>query len=293
MSVVERVLELVEYTDPYCTWCWGSEPILRKINEVYRGQVKIDYKMGGLVENIDTFFDPSNQIGGRDWYKQVARHWLEASQRHGMPVDEQVFYDLKDELFSTYPASIAVKAAEFQDAVVAKLFLRRMREAAAAERVLIHRLEVQAELAEEVGLAGDKLLEDIKSGKAERAFKRDVEEARAKGITGFPTYVIRNKVGEEMLIYGYQRFEAFEAAFRQLVKNPLIAAEIEPSQDNILSFIRRYGKVAPREVAEVFELPTPSVNESLRQLLEGKKIVMKKVGNGAFYLAEKPSFVTE
>lgn len=292
MSVDESVLELVEYTDPYCTWCWGSEPILRKINEVYGGQVKIDYKMGGLVENIDTFFDPSNQIGGRDWYKQVTRHWLEASGRHGMPVDEQVFYDLKDEAFSTYPASIAVKAAEFQDRKVAKLFLRRLREAASAERVLIHRLEVQAELAEEVGLDRDRLLGDIESGRAERAFKRDVEEARGKGITGFPTYVNRNKVGEERLIYGYHGFEAFEEAFRQLVKDPLIPAEIEPSQDNILSFIRRYGKVAPREVAEVFDLPMPSVDESLRQLVENGKIVEKKVGNGAFYLPKKPSTAT-
>ena len=29
--------ELVQYTDPYCTWCWGTEPILRKVEEVFGG----------------------------------------------------------------------------------------------------------------------------------------------------------------------------------------------------------------------------------------------------------------
>jgi predicted DsbA family dithiol-disulfide isomerase len=292
MLVDETFLELVEYTDPYCTWCWGSEPILRRIKEVYGGSVKVDYKMGGLVENIDTFFDPSNQIGGRDWYKQVARHWLEASQMHGMPVDEQVFYDLKDELFSTYPASIAVKAAEFQDLEVAKLYLRRLREAASAERMPIHRLEVQAELAVEVGLDRRRLVTDIEGGSAKNAFLADVGEARSRGISGFPTFLIRGVSGEEMVLYGYQRFSVFEAVFRKLSKGLLVPSVIEPSQENILSFIRRYGKVAPREVAEVFDLPMPSVDESLRQLVERGKIVEKKVGNGAFYLAKNSSAST-
>ncbi len=286
MSTKNHIIELVEYTDPYCTWCWGSEPILRRIKEVYGGQVKIDYMMGGLVEDIDTFYDPSNRIGGQDWYKQVASHWLEASQRHGMPVDEQVFYDVKDEFRSTYPASIAFKAAEFQDGELAKKFLRRMREAAAAERMPIHRREVQAELAAEIGLDSKRLLEDIESGRAVDAFKRDVKDARSRGISGFPTFLIKNSSGEEVLLYGYQGFGSFEAAFRRLSKDTLNPAELEPSQENILSFIARYGKVAPREVSEVFDLPMPSVDMSLRQLVEGGDIVEKKVGNGAFYLAK-------
>lgn len=52
------VLEIVSFTDPYCTWCWGSEPILRKIQEVYRTQVSIRFVMGGLVEDMRNFSDP-------------------------------------------------------------------------------------------------------------------------------------------------------------------------------------------------------------------------------------------
>ncbi len=277
------VLELIEYTDPYCTWCWGSEPLLRKIEEVYGEQVKIGFKMGGLVEDITRFYDPLNEIGGANWYKQVAAHWLDASHRHGMPVDERVFYDIKDEFRSTHPASIAYKSAEFQDEELAKKFLRRMREAAAAERKPVHRLEVQAMLAQEVGLDRKRFLKDIKNGKAEEAFREDIRESRSRGITGFPTFLISHPRGRKILLHGYQKFESFEFAIRELAK--LKPNSIRADEQGILAFVRKYGKVAPKEVAEVFNLRMELAIEWLRQL-KGKGLLKEQeAGNGFFYLA--------
>ena len=59
------MIEIIEFTDPYCTWCWGSEPVLRKISWVYGRAIKIDYIMGGLVKDIRSFYDPLNMIGGK------------------------------------------------------------------------------------------------------------------------------------------------------------------------------------------------------------------------------------
>ena len=101
------IVEVICFTDPYCTWCWGSEPILDKIKEVYAGQVKISYTMGGLVKDIGNFNDSSNGITGAQWYSQVAEHWVQASQQHKMPVDEHIFFAIKDDFISSYPASIA------------------------------------------------------------------------------------------------------------------------------------------------------------------------------------------
>jgi hypothetical protein len=36
------VVEIIEYTDPYCTWCWGSEPVLRKLLYVYGDQIIVN-----------------------------------------------------------------------------------------------------------------------------------------------------------------------------------------------------------------------------------------------------------
>ena len=105
-------IKITSFTDPYCTWCWGSEPILRKIEQVYGDQVSLNFVMGGLVKDMRNFSDPGAGIGGELWYEQVAEHWVEASSRHKMPVDEQIYYDIKAEIFSTYPACIAFEAGK-------------------------------------------------------------------------------------------------------------------------------------------------------------------------------------
>jgi len=281
------LLEVIEYTDPYCTWCWGSEPITKKIKELYGSQVQVSYRMGGLVADIGNFYDALNQIGGSNWYKQVADHWLDASSRHGMPVDEKVFYDIKDEMRSTYPASIAFKAAEFQDVELAKKYLRRMREGAAAERLPIHRIDVQERLATEIGFDIDQFHEAIINKKAEKAFMGDLAEARSRGITGFPTFLIRNRKGDELILNGYQSFENFELAFRKLTGDTLKPNKISVNEDTIFGFIKKYGKVAPKEVAEVFDLTMDSTLEGLNKLRESGSIKEEKVGNGTFFLVQK------
>lgn len=278
------LVEVIEYTDPYCTWCWGSEPILRKIKEVYGNQVKITFKMGGLVEDIANFYDPLNRIGGEGMFDQVAEHWKDASERHGMPVDVKVFQDLKGDFRSTYPANIAYKATQIQNEKLAEQFLRRMREAAAAERLAIHKVEVQVELAKEIGLDVQKFVHAIESGEAEKAFRKDLQECRELGITGFPTFHIKNRYGESLLLTGYQHFESFERVFENLVKDGLIKKQLIATKESILNFVEKYGKVATKEVAEVFDMEVKEAKRILVTLEQKGKVVSVKVGNGFFWL---------
>jgi len=285
--MTSRVIEIIEYTDPYCTWCWGSEPILRKIKEVYGEQVEISYKMGGLVRDIYEFYDPLNNIGGELWYVQVAIHWEEASIKHGMPVDSSVFYEIKDSFTSTYPANIAVKAAEFQDKELAKKYLRRLREGAAAERKHIHKLEVQAELAKEVGLDVNKFIEDIRSGRAEEAFYKDLNECRELGITGFPTFLIKNlKDGKMYLVHGYRKYEFFETLLDKITGNSLQKRKIEKTEQEVLGFIMRWGKVATQEVATLLNITKYEAYEMLKSMNEKGLIYDKKAGNDYFWFAK-------
>ena len=278
-----HLLELTVYTDPYCTWCWGEEPILRKIEEVYGDQIKIRYVMGGLVADIKNFSDPGNRIGGSKWYEQVAAHWLEASSRHGMPVDEQVFFDLKDKDFSTHPANIAYKAAQLQDEIMANKFLRRMREGAAAERRAIGQLDVQVELAKEVGLDSALFAADIKSGKAKKAFDQDLTECRIKGVRGFPTFLVRNiNEEQEILLRGYRKFDQLVEVFDRLTANTLNPAFPTANKDTILAFVRKYNKVTLREISEVFTLGQEETNEYLAPLISAGSLHKEEVGNGFF-----------
>ncbi|MHB0867457.1 MAG: DsbA family protein [Thermoleophilia bacterium] len=279
----EPVLELIIYTDPYCTWCWGSEPVLRKIMELYGDQVRLKPVMGGLVEDASVFQDPLNHIGGPQMAMQVAKHWREASSRHGMPVDADVWLDMQDEFTSTWPANIAYKAAELLDPRLAFKYLRRLREATATERRLIHRVEVQADLAAEVGLNRERFLAVIENGDAEKAFRADIKMCRDYDVTGFPSYEVHVPGGEEIAMFGFHNFAAFEQTFQRLAGDRLQAAAIITTDDNIVAFARRYGKVAAREVAEVFALKMSESRERLDRLASEGRLQKHGAGSGWLY----------
>ena len=229
-------IELISFTDPYCTWCWGSEPILRQLEERYGSQLSLKFVMGGLVADMRQFQDPRAGIGGKDWYKQVAAHWLEASQQHKMPVDEQIYFDIKGEVFSTYPACIAVKAAQQQGDELGNRYLRALREATSAERKNIQQQEVQLQIALELGLDGQRFTNSINSGEAEQAFKDDLALCQQKGVKGFPTFLL--KYGDqEVMLRSFNRFQIFESWINELSNGQIKAKSERCSSVFIFAFI--------------------------------------------------------
>lgn len=281
-KMTDTTIEIINFTDPYCTWCWGSEPILRKIQEVYGPQVKLTYRMGGLVEDIADFNDPANGIGGKDWYRQVAEHWVDASLRHQMPVDETIFFDIKDDYRSTYPACIAVKAAECQGEDIGARYLRGLRAGAAAENKAIHRLAVQIELAGEMGLDVERFVEDIDSGRAEQAFRKDLLECREQGVRGFPCYLIRGPKGE-MMLRGYTAYDKFEFWFAELSDKPLTLQKLRYDTAQVIDFISRYGNAAPVEIACVYEISIETAQAQLRRMVNNGVLLETRAGNGHLY----------
>jgi len=278
------LLRLIAFTDPYCTWCWGSEPILRKIEEIYGDQIKIEFVMGGLVKNISTFHDSTNSIGGEKMMDQIAIHWNEASSKHGMPVAGDLW--LKSSGFtSTYPANIAFKAAEISNPNLAQKYLRRLREAAAAEEIFIHKEDVQIELAKEIELNLEKFIQALESGAAEKAFCDDLKLMRSLGVTGFPTFFVESSQGQGTYLHGYQSFSRFEEVFNQLNQGSLIKKEIIPNNENFVEFILKHEKVATKEVSEVFAVPKDEMYEKLVYLEKRNRIRRKKAGNGEFWIS--------
>ncbi len=283
------VLEFIAFTDPVCTWCWGSEPILRKLEAVYGDHLKVRYVMGGLVEDIRAFYDRANDIGGDPdrSNQQIAQHWLEASAQHGMPVRTEGFRLFSAETVSTYPQNIAFKAAELTDPDRAPQFLRRMREASAAEARETGRREVLIELASEVGLELSTFLRSLEDGSAERAFREDQTFTRQCGARGFPTFLLRFG-GHEVLLQGYQRFESFQAVIDSLSAGNLPRRQVDSSPEAVLAFIARHGLVAPIEIEMVFGL-TPTQREVIVQtLVVSGRLQQVPAGNGSF-LKRAPS----
>lgn len=268
------IVEIDYYTDPVCSWCWATEPTLKRLKEEYGDQVHITYKMGGLLESWHVFYDGLNDIGRAD---QVAPHWVDVSRRSGMPIDEKIW--LEDPPDSTYPASIAVKAAQRQGEASGEGYLRRVREMGLSERKNIERREVLIQAAQDVGLDVARFVQDLDDSATERAFREEMADARAQGISGFPTLVFRNRHGEALVLGGYRSYHTYE-----LVLNRLAAGQLARHQPtDIAAFVARYGHVASQEVATVFRLSRDEAEQSLAELEVAGRVRRVAVANGLFW----------
>jgi putative protein-disulfide isomerase len=245
-------VQIEVYTDPLCCWSWGLEPQWRKLRFAYKGKLKWRYRMGGLIPNWETFNDPMNAISRP---LQMGPLWMEARYTTGMPIADKVWF--QNAPSSSYPACIAVKAAELQSPVAAENYLRRVREA-----VMLHGqnianwdvlLRVGKELTQEHPdmLDADRFEADLSGQEARKAFEEDLRQVRLHNISRFPTLTMRREgAGEGVMIVGYRPYEALEKALHQ------VAPELEPIQHttDALEYRRYWGGVAERELQEVLKV---------------------------------------
>ncbi len=205
----EKPITLLYFTDPICSSCWGTEPQLRRLKMEYGDAIDIQYHMGGLLPSWVVY-----NSGGISKPSDVAGHWDEVSPHYRMPIIGDVW--LEDPLPSSYPPSIAFKAAELQDHTKALVFLRRMREQVLVEKKNITKWPVIAEAAVFAQLDTARLHTDF-TGAANALFQADLTLARSLGVRGFPTFIFSNAAGERQVVYGARPYAQFEAAVKQLL----------------------------------------------------------------------------
>ena len=278
-----QLLEILAFTDPVCTWCWGSEPVLRKLEIAYGANLKIRPVMGGLVRDVRTFYDHANDIGGdpEQTNASVARHWLEASERHGMPVRVDGFRLFGSRCVSTWPQNIAYKAVELAEPKLASRYLRRLREASAAEARETGLKEVLIELASEVGADLAAFLRHLEDGSAEKAFHDDLALNQQYGVRAFPGFLLR--YGQrELMLRGYQRFESFRAVIDALCDRALPFQHPAKTRDAMIGFIRQAGSVAPIEIETVFDLSAEESRQIISTLKSDGLVNIVPAGNGCF-----------
>lgn len=290
----QQQFEILAFTDPVCTWCWGSEPILRKLQFWYGDQVKIAPVMGGLVEDIRNFYDHANDIGGSPEQSnaQIARHWLEASSRHGMPVEVNGFRLFSADTVSTYPQNIAYKAVELSNPELTAKFLRRIREASASEARETGRREVLIELANEVGVDIAAFIKHLDDGSAEQAFREDLLMTRKHGVRGFPTFLFRWG-NTEILLRGYQSFDSMSSVISSLTAGHVLPHQPKISADNILDFLLNNGRAAKVELTTVFDISLNELDVLLNTLSSQRKIQYVPAGNGGFLEYKKNELICD
>lgn len=268
-------VKLLYFTDPICSACWAIEPQLKKLKLEYGRFFTIEYRMGGLLPSWENY-----NGGGIQQPADVAHHWDEISDYYQMPIDGNVW--LEDPLSSSFPPSIAFKAAEMQNKEAAAKFLRIMREMLFLEKKNIAKWENISIAAQKAGLNTETLKHDYDND-AKRLFEEDLEFSHQSGVRGFPTIVFLNEDGQQVVVYGVKPYEAYEQA---LIKLYPAAIKQTYSKDE-LSLINYFGSLTVKELSVLSDVSMADAEKKLRKLAEENKAIEIKSRKGSLWRINK------
>ena len=245
-----ETVEVVEYTDPWCSWAWGTEPKLRRLRWRWGSRLEWRTVMGDLVPDrkaTDPSFDPVAAA------PRMAKYWEVVHGHTGMPWP----VGLRWVPSASAVAARAVKAAQLQSDVLASDLLRALRESCFVysapadndERVLV--------LAEQVGLDEERLAHDILGDEVDKTFAEDRDETRrpnryvlelqetheGQGNAKpegdrwryvFPTLLFRGPGGEHT-VPGWQPWERYPAAMEAALPGSTADPRPDPTPDDALA----------------------------------------------------------
>lgn len=266
----QKAITVTYFTDPICSSCWGIEPQLRKMKLEYGDVIDINYRMGGLLP------DWSYNSGGISKPSDVAGHWDEVSPHYNMPIDGDVW--LEDPLDSSYPPSIAFKAAQLQGEKKAQLFLRRIREMVFLEKKNITKWEHLSAAAEQSGIDAN-ALKNAYEAEAKKLFDEDLTYARAYGVRGFPTLFFADKDKNQFMVYGAKPYAHFENAINKLFSN----VKKTPIQTDWQSMFQYHNSYTVREFSEVSNRSLSEGKSLLEDLAKQGKVRVTSTKNGNLY----------
>lgn len=271
-----KPVKVIYFTDPICSSCWGIEPQLRKLKLEYGNSIEIEYRMGGLLP------DWSYNSGGISKPSDVAHHWDEVSVYYDMPIDGDVW--LEDPLHSSYPPSIAFKAAQMQDKHKAILFLREIREMVFLQKKNITKWEIIEIAAKNVGLDVLKLKNDFENG-AKQLFEEDLKLAKSFGVRGFPSIYFLDSSNNKEFVYGTKPYAFYETAILKLYPNA-IKSEYSKNWETLFS---KYKSLTAKEYSELSGTPRAESEILLNELVVKGKLEKLTTKNGSLWTLKSAS----
>jgi predicted DsbA family dithiol-disulfide isomerase len=273
-----KEINLQYFSDPICSTCWVVQPLLRKLVLEYGHYINVEHRMGGLLPSWENF-----NRGNISKPSDVAPHWEEECLLYGMPLDGDIW--LENPLNSSYPPSIAFKAAQLQDADLASLFLRRIKEMLFIEKINIVDVHFLAKVAFEIGLDSARFLKDYEH-KAKDSFLEDLRLANELKVNTLPTLIFSNANQEQIVTKGHQTYNKLEDIVLKLIPN----AKKQKINTTPEYLFNRFSTMTNKEYAIITDTSIENSTNTLNYLFEEGFIDKYESKNGVLWKSKSMAY---
>lgn len=221
-------IKLAYFSDVLCVWAYIAQARVDELLRAFGAQVQIAYHfipVFGVVEERvgQGWKDRGGYQGYSDHVRAMARTFthVEVSQTVWLgdvpqsSANAHLFLKAVERLtargaIGNTPAAGGARAP-FED------ILWRLRVAFFRDGRNVARRGVQLEIAEEAGVAGELILDEIDNGAAMASLCRDLDLCREYGVGGSPTYVLNE--GRQKL-YGNVGYKIIAANVQEILAQP-------------------------------------------------------------------------
>ena len=191
--------ELIYFTDPMCSWCYGFGPQFRKLEEHYGSEMPVTLLMGGLRTDVN---EPmSEKMAG-----EIRHHWEMVQKASGLDFHFSFFEEHPDFIYNTEPACRAVVTAWLMDSGKMTDYQEGIQAAFYAQGRDPKLPEVQDEVAGKIGLDPLAFRSAYDEPRAREVTENHFAITRKLGVSGFPSIVLRIEERAYSISRGFMPF---------------------------------------------------------------------------------------
>ncbi|MEN8041055.1 MAG: DsbA family protein [Actinomycetota bacterium] len=189
--------EFIYVGDPMCSWCWGFAPVVSELEASFDLPIRV--VVGGLRPG-----DRAQLLDER-LRSYLARHWTQIADRTGQPFDSAAL-DRENWIYDTMVPDAAIVTMRNVAPGETLRFFERVQRAFYAEGVDVTDPSVYRELVSGLPVDADEFVETLGSAGTQRDTYADFAEARALGVSGFPTLLLRTGDSATPVALGYSPY---------------------------------------------------------------------------------------
>ncbi|MEQ9362962.1 MAG: DsbA family protein [Leptospirales bacterium] len=182
--------ELMYFSDPMCSWCYGFGPVIEQLQAGYAERMPLQMILGGLRPDEERPM-PAKMAA------EIAHHWEAVHEASGQNFAFDFFEKNPEFIYNTAPACRAVVAAGRGETPRPMQFQHALQNLFYGQGQDPTRIETFEAAAVAVGLDASEFRRLYDDPETEVITRQNFDLARAFGINGYPTVVLREFEGDQ------------------------------------------------------------------------------------------------